>query len=713
MNKNQLIREVAKRTGFTIRLSKIVVDCLTQAIISELKQGHKISLKDFGAFYNVKRQGKSYFDIHKSEIRMSESKNVVKFIPYKGFKEQLCPDVVELGSTNDGSLEDRIALEQHVFTYQQPKHGKTSVGCLTPEIGKQNVGKRQRRKQDLSSSSLVFKGNFQYDKFAGEADHSTFPSLKVPQKDTPILVPQKDKTGATIGVMEPVLQETLLEICNELKDVCILENVKLPILNRNYSYRPDICLYWEKKNVYIDIEIDEPYDIVSRKPIHYKGNGDNLRDRYFIRNGWCVIRFAEQQVHDNVDGIANYIKRVLSWLTEDENIKFNEDSLDSVDRWSYEQAETMASDNIREHYLGLPNYVPANNIQAVCYNNVLDTESPIFIKPDEDILPFSPEETKWEDTVNSITQSGSEYCKVTRTNGYQWIYNNKQLEIISKNGIKFISGKSPFEVDFEIPLYEISDIVPMDNLFSNIQWEYRDGMQIKDLDEMRQILFNAIVKGNPIWIAYNSTNSGYGTRFLSNLVYSWMGNNSDTPFIGLGHCKKYGIQSLSHFHGYCSNRKEFRMFAADFRLERLKVLNCDNVYFYSEVYSRSLARLVMAPYEGCNGNAFFENADKIIQIMPQNEFASLYTQGNIANLQVMKGNIDNAINLYQQKPFDFFLTPTATWGDACIADIKFFINLFKEHLDDTHDYYEFNAKKQMSNFEEVLNQLSESLWMKR
>lgn len=65
----------------------------------------------------------------------------------------------------------------------------------------------------------------------------------------------------------------------------MLDNVKLPILNRNYSYRPDFCLYWAKKQLYIDIEIDEPYDIVSRKPIHYQGNGDNLRDRYFIRNG--------------------------------------------------------------------------------------------------------------------------------------------------------------------------------------------------------------------------------------------------------------------------------------------------------------------------------------------------------------------------------------------------------------------------------------------
>lgn len=42
-----------------------------------------------------------------------------------------------------------------------------------------------------------------------------------------------------------------------------------------------------------------------------------------LSNGWCVIRFAEQQVHDNVKGVTNYIKRVLSWLTEDDNISFD------------------------------------------------------------------------------------------------------------------------------------------------------------------------------------------------------------------------------------------------------------------------------------------------------------------------------------------------------------------------------------------------------
>mgnify|MGYP004421675367 CR=1 FL=1 len=41
--------------------------------------------------------------------------------------------------------------------------------------------------------------------------------------------------------------------------------------------------------------------------------------------------------------------------------------------------------------------------------------------------------------------------------------------------------------------------------------------------------------------------------------------------------------------------------------------------------------------------------------------------------------------------------------------LKFFIDLFKEHLD--NDYYKFNAQEKVEYFEEVLSRLKESSWM--
>lgn len=167
MNKKQLIREVARLTGFSFRLSKKVVDCFVQTITSELEQGRKISLKDFGAFCNVKRHGKSYFDIQSNKIKMSFPKNVVKFIPYKGLKKYLSPNVIQLHSENDGSLGNCIEIEHPSFTYQKTIRRKTCTSNYTPQNGKQNLGKRVNRRQELTSLELVFEGNFVYDNFQG------------------------------------------------------------------------------------------------------------------------------------------------------------------------------------------------------------------------------------------------------------------------------------------------------------------------------------------------------------------------------------------------------------------------------------------------------------------------------------------------------------------------------------------------------------------
>lgn len=78
--------------------------------------------------------------------------------------------------------------------------------------------------------------------------------------------------------------------------------------------------------------------------------------------------------------------------------------------------------------------------------------------------------------------------------------------------------------------------------------------------------------------------------------------------------------------------------------------------------------------------------------MPKRELDSPITQVNLADFHVLNGDIYRAIELYQQKPSGLFLTPSCTWGEACIADVKFFVKLFEEHLKDSSDYYDFNAK---------------------
>lgn len=311
-------------------------------------------------------------------------------------------------------------------------------------------------------------------------------------------------------------------------------------------------------------------------------------------------------------------------------------------------------------------------------------------------------ESKWVSIIKDIAKSKCEYCKVIKKDGYQWIY-DKNMKIISKNGNEFLTGKSPFEYDLEIPIDQIKDLVPLKTLFSETKWKYHSGMQLEDFNKMREILFDAIANGKPIWVAYRGC-----TRFLSHLECGGSRAPLYSPHIGLGHCIKYG---LSEFRAYCSNRKAIRIFATDYRLKELKVLDCDHVYFYSEAYGISFALLIMDIYKDQNGCSFFENADKILEIMPKKERENSITQVNFANYQVLKGCINKAVELYQQKPYDYFISPSKTWGEECIADIKYFINLFKERQH-WNNYYGINLKILLHNFNEVLNRLEQSNWMR-
>lgn len=710
MNKQELLSKIVNQAGFSVRKARKFLDCFQKVIIEAFKEGDRVSLRDFGAFYKRVKHGKRYYDFQTGAIKTSSTKKVLKFRPYKKTKDLISRNNDEVQLEDDGSIGKRIKIEKDVFHIERTN----AIGHKPKRIvGKKNTGLRVARKPLDEISRLVFDGRFLFDSYLGESEHITFPSITVPQKDTSILLPIIDDIGATVGIMEPVLMIQLNKLCNCISGLKVLESIKLPILNRNYSYRPDFCMYWEEKNLYIDIEIDEPYDIVSRKPIHYKGNGDNLRDRYFIRNGWCVLRFAEQQIVENIEGVSNYIKRFLKWITNDDSIIIHDNTLDTINRWSYDEANQMSLNNTREHYLNLPNYVFPEYLSEQNEANGLVINNFTFKKPAIDILPsLSSSSNEWLSIVDKLKKSNCEYCVVTRSNGYQWIYECKTLNISSSMGQPSIEGDSPLGIKLSYKLEDIVKITPLKDLFSEVSWESNFFTPLEEYENLRKILFEAIAYGKPIWVAYNSIESGYSTRFLSNLACDRR-KTINAPHIGLGHCRKYGLhQTLFYFYAYCSNRQEFRMFKADNRIQQLRVLNCDHIYLFDEEYANSFANLVMEPYTDNNGNAFFENASEILHIMPKSEYESTYVQGNLANLTVMKGDLDEAIRIYQQKPYDYFINPSLTWGEACISDIAYFINLCKEHLHEASFYDGLNANEIMHKFEKVLKRLQQSSWMR-
>jgi len=150
---------------------------------------------------------------------------------------------------------------------------------------------------------------------------------------------------------------------NQLKqnitDIEMTDNVHMVIPNFNKPYEPDIVLFDKNLNLYIDIEIDEPYDGYYRYPTHFINpedeiKQDNIRDLFFIESGWIVIRFTEKQVHCQAYECIDYVRNVLNSLY---NRNFVTDTTcNRENQWDYNQCIQWQKIYYREKYLGIERF---------------------------------------------------------------------------------------------------------------------------------------------------------------------------------------------------------------------------------------------------------------------------------------------------------------------------------------------------------------------
>ncbi len=115
------------------------------------------------------------------------------------------------------------------------------------------------------------------------------------------------------------------------------------------SYSTDIVILDNSSGLFINIEIDEPYDLKTKKPTHYDDIDDRRNEALRVL-GFLIIRFTENQVVNYPEYcvyiIGEVIKSILSLLI----IKLTEiDYLvdHSEPAWSYEDGFNLAYKNSR------------------------------------------------------------------------------------------------------------------------------------------------------------------------------------------------------------------------------------------------------------------------------------------------------------------------------------------------------------------------------
>lgn len=194
------------------------------------------------------------------------------------------------------------------------------------------------------------------------------------------------KKGASESYFVGVLQHFFWENL----DSEVITDKKVPV--GETFYYPDIILR-TPNGIYIDIEIDEPYNGATGEPIHYIANGlsiDYKRNKFFQEHGWVVVRFSEKQIFDNPRACVEFLIQLESCILE---MSF-EDLCASDDfvcpKWNEKLSHMWAYRKYRDSYVPQEylRYISAENWEKMSVQNreqIGKTQEDDFYNDD---LPF-------------------------------------------------------------------------------------------------------------------------------------------------------------------------------------------------------------------------------------------------------------------------------------------------------------------------------------
>ncbi len=165
------------------------------------------------------------------------------------------------------------------------------------------------------------------------------------------LVRSNQKSTAQVGVSEEHFMGYMLK---SLPGQISFGHVYLPE-GYSHPYSADIEIILPN-GLGIQVEIDEPYVGKTREPHHcWDNDKDTKRDRYFLEQGWIIIRFSERQVVVSPKECCGFIAEVIFGLTQSKSlVKLSQlaKKLEPDPQWSAQQSQLMEKLKTREKYLG-------------------------------------------------------------------------------------------------------------------------------------------------------------------------------------------------------------------------------------------------------------------------------------------------------------------------------------------------------------------------
>lgn len=272
------------------------------------------------------------------------------------------------------------------------KNQTREYGISQDEFTKQII-KSEKNNEQTDNLRILFTPNNHFE----QAEQYHYPVVKMPKHNSALKLPRLGRSNQK-GYKENDFYNQLKQ---HLTNIEIANNVHIAIPNYSKPYEPDILLYDKELNLYIDVEIDEPYDGFYRYPTHnYKAEfyfkQDNIRDLFFTESGWVVIRFTEKQVHKQPNECIEYIKNVIN------SIQRNEFSITPKCiieyQWNENQCTQWQLNNYRENYLEILSFYKRTNHKEV-----------VVSEQEYEPIELNIQRTKFEDIENQFDKELHKY----------------------------------------------------------------------------------------------------------------------------------------------------------------------------------------------------------------------------------------------------------------------------------------------------------------
>lgn len=329
-----LIRSISEQTGVPQAKVKAIVCEFLETTACAVSQGDRVVLRGFGTFFKKIRKQRKYRDFRTGEIKDCSPAPIPSFQPSRVL-------VREINQGRNASVRakrvETIPGDSNVIALKP--HRVPNAEIDKTELCEVIVSTPNPRQED--TLTIRYRPTSAFD------SPNTYPVVYSPAPNAFIKLPRDGRSDIR-GYKEA---DFLNEINAEFSDISISDSFHLKIPGRYAPYEPDIVLYDETLNLYIDVEIDEPYNGYSRLVTHIIEGKDAIRDTFFKESGWIVVRFSERQVHLYCNQCIKTLRNIVDTMRGKDRPA--PPLVEEESRWDRNQAIQWEKELYREKYLGI------------------------------------------------------------------------------------------------------------------------------------------------------------------------------------------------------------------------------------------------------------------------------------------------------------------------------------------------------------------------